>query len=151
MVLDRVEKLGLQVTLSKIPAKSDTLYLPTGVKRPRKEPEAEVDIKSSNRVLQLLEKMQGVCDSLSSSKRVCRLLSSFIFGRNYLQPKTVPICKLFHQPQSDFMSVLKDKLWRNFYFHQVAALHFTIITELRGSSLRRLYWTGSGLQSPLKK
>ena len=56
MVLDRVEKLGLQITFSKIATESDTFYLPTGVKRPRKEPEAEVDIKSSNRVLQLLSR-----------------------------------------------------------------------------------------------
>ena len=118
MVLDRVEKCRLQKILSQIPTLANSEALP-----PIHEAAAlsQADIKSSNPTLQLLGKMQEVCDNLSTSKRVFRL-SSFILVQNYLQTERVPIPKLFHQPQYDSMSLLKDTLWRHFDCHQIASL-----------------------------
>ena len=118
MVLDRVEKCRLQKILSQIPTLANSEALP-----PIHEAAAlsQADMKSSNPTLQLLNKMQEVCDNLSTSKRVFRL-SSFILVQNYLQTERVPIPKLFHQPQYDSMSLLKDTLWRHFDCHQIASL-----------------------------
>ena len=117
MVLDRVDECGLQETLSQIPTPLPKVKKPAHQKAARI---GQADTKSSNPVLQLLEKMQGLkCDTFSSSKRVCMLLS-FILGQNYLQVE-----KLFHQPQSDSLTVLKNlkpKRWRKFDCHQIASL-----------------------------
>ena len=118
MVLDRVDECGLQKTLSQIPTPLHKVKKPAHQKAARI---GQADTKSSNPVLQLLEKMQGLCDTFSSSKRVSMLLS-FILGQNYLQVE-----KLFHQPQSDSLTVLKNlqpKRWRKFDFHQIASLHY---------------------------